>query len=80
MVCTDTVRTAIEQADLTGFALEHLWSSDTGGIRRPRIGMEGLGGEAGRLRQARNDQARRDMLDRMRREGLTPALPPITHR
>ena len=74
LFCTDTLKDAIEQADLTGFALEHLWSSDTGGIRRPRIGMEGLGGEAGRLRQARNEQARRDMLDRMRDEASAPAI------
>ena len=75
LVCTDAVKDAIEQADLTGFALEHLWSSETGGVRRPRTGMEAWGDEARRLRRARNEQARRDMLDRMAREGPAPTLP-----
>ena len=65
LICTDLLRDAVRQADLTGFAFEHLWSAETGGVRRPFIGIEGVVGEPGRQRAARDKQARRDMLAKL---------------
>ena len=76
LLCTDLLKDAVERADLTGFAFEHLWSSETGGSPRRRPGIEGTLGEAGRQLAERNERTRREMLDRMAATGSrTPIVP-----
>ena len=75
LFCTDVLKDAVERAGLTGFAFEHLWSSETGGVYRQLVGMERAVGEAGRTLAARDERVRREMLDRMAAEGGLPAVP-----